>query len=154
VATHNLEATVLWPLTTFWGSPHDSDAGGWGTSGEPLAVYAVWPYHTQEAAAVLSEVHLDFSEVFVGAHGPEAEAIAKRAREMAKNQSAEDFEGWDMLFSTVVLLGSTWQGHYNHDRGEHFFPDRHDLTDQGTEVLHALEKLYGAEATLVTFLDT
>lgn len=155
MAKHNLESTVNWPVTSYYGD-EDEQGYGYRNSGEGgLMVYAVWGYIT--APSCLNDVYLDTSEVLVSAEGPLAELISRHQKEA---QSADVVGGggdWNLRVSAAVLISSTGESIYGESftgSGDYFSVDRSDLTESGLAIVTALEALYGEPATLVTFLDT
>jgi len=148
---HDLTSTVDWPEASVldeYSAYRDSGEGG-------LMVYAVWSAY-MSAPSSLSEVSLDFSEVFVSAHGPLKEAVDRslQAGRLAQRKSLD--AGLDQLFSSVVLIGSTDESFYTEQSfgGTYFQVTRDDLSSSGLKLVETLEALYGEAATLVTFLDT
>jgi len=138
-----LETTVNWPEVDW--SEENSQYTSTGEGG--LTVYAVWDAYLN-APTVLPEATLKMTEVFVKAYGPSADRISRVIWDMRASDERE------LILSAVIPLGATSTSIFNEWTGEYWSADRHDLTDTGLELLTSLEKLIGAEATLLTLLDT
>lgn len=54
----------------------------------------------------------------------------------------------------AVCLGSSGGSWWNEDMGEYWRCTPETLTDEGRALLNSLAKLYGAEPSLITYLDT
>lgn len=149
MAQKPLAGTVNWPT-------HDFDEeGGYRSTGEGgQMVYAVWGF--LNTPSCVNDVFLDTSEVLVSAEGPMADAILAHQNNTvsAQNRGNYDDSQWGFLVTSCVLIGSTSESLFDDNRGSYFGVTRKDLLPDGEAMVSILEKLYDAEATLVTFLDT
>lgn len=156
---------VCWPEL-----PHPR----WRDTGEGgMWVYAHWPV---EAAAVepraIDEVPTDITvDPFIRCHGPEATIALPLPDAVASPNGAEIYDSsWfdarptepaDMLraiygASTPVLasvcLGTSGTA-YADDNG-YFHAGMDDITDRGWVAIIALNRLYGRQPVIITYLDT
>lgn len=69
--------------------------------------------------------------------------------------SHDAYYGSDLVaVQGVVYLGSTGGTWWHEERGEYWCATRADLTAEGHKLVGVLDNLYGAEAELITVIDT
>ncbi len=128
----------------------------WASTGEGgLWALAVWDEESSTMThdcAVDTLPHLPYPDVLAG---KDATTVLRQYWSYSYESDALESENTESYpFLGVLLLGSTVDSWYSEERGEYFTVNHWDLGKEMQIVLAELDKHYGVNSRILTFLDT